>query len=337
MAHRTNINHVLRQRKTLNLALQGGGALGALTWGVLDRLLEEPRLRIEAISGTSAGAMNAAALASGWVKGGRAGARETLSSFWEAVGCSNYPRPSGSSASTQLMIDLSRLFSPYQLNPFDINPLRKIISDLIDFEALRSRRAIRLFIAATRLSTGTLKLFENAELSTEALLASACLPTLSHTIEIDGESYWDGAYSGNPAIYPLLYQCRAADIMVVRLQPMQRDGLPTSAKAIRARMVDFQFNAAFLREMRNLALAKREIEKEWLPLGILARKLKRLNFHLIEADDLIGKMRVEKTLNADLDFLLKLKDEGRARAEGWLEKSAGLLGRSSSVDLNAFV
>jgi NTE family protein len=334
MAHRTKLNHVLRQPRTLNLALQGGGALGALTWGVLDRLLQEPRLRVEAISGTSAGAMNAAALASGWVKGGRAGARETLSSFWEAVGSSNYPRPSGSGA---LMIDLSRLFSPYQLNPFDINPLRKIISDVIDFEALRSRRAIRLFIAATRLSTGTLKLFENAELSTEALLASACLPTLSHAIEIDGESYWDGAYSGNPAIYPLLYQCRAADIMVVRLQPMQRDGLPTSAKAIRARMVDFQFNAAFLREMRNLALAKREIEKEWLPLGTLARKLKRLNFHLIEADDLIGKMRVEKTLNADLDFLLKLKDEGRARAEGWLKKSAGLLGRSSSVDLNAFV
>src|SRR5258706_9585585 len=334
MAHRTKINRVLRQPKTLNLALQGGGALGALTWGVLDRLLQEPRLRIEAISGTSAGAMNAAALAYGCVRGCRACARETGTSVWDAVGFSYYPRPSGSGA---LMIDLSRLFSPYQLNPFDINPLRKIISDVIDFEALRSRRAIRLFIAATRLSTGTLKLFENAELSTEALLASACLPTLSHAIEIDGESYWDGAYSGNPAIYPLLYQCRAADIMVVRLQPMQRDGLPTSAKAIRARMVDFQFNAAFLREMRNLALAKRELEKEWLPLGTLARKLKRLNFHLIEADDLIGKMRVEKTLNADLDFLLKLKDEGRARAEGWLKKSAGLLGRSPSVDLNAFV
>src|SRR5258706_8046535 len=259
MAHRTKPNHVLRQPKTLNLALQGGGALGALTWGVLGRLLQEPRLRIEAISGTSAGAMNAAALASGWVKGGRAGARETLSSFWEAVG--SYRITSGSGASTQLMIDLSRLFSPYQLNPFDINPLRKIISEVIDFKALQSRRAIRLFIAATRLSTSTLKLFENAELSAEALLASACLPTLSHAIEIVGESYWDGAYTGNPAIYPLLYQCRAADIMVVRLQPMQRDGLPTSAKAIRARMVDFQFNAACLREMRNLALAKREIEK----------------------------------------------------------------------------
>ncbi len=205
---------MLRNRKTLNLALQGGGALGALTWGVLDRLLEEPHLHIEAISGTSAGAMNAAALASGWIKGGRDGARETLSSFWEAVGSCNYPLGPRSGASAKLMIDLARLFSPYQLNPFDINPLRKIISKLIDFEALRSPRAIRLFIAATRLSIGTLKLFENAELSVDALLASACLPTLSHAIEIGGESYWDGAYSGNPAIHPLLYQCRAPDIMV---------------------------------------------------------------------------------------------------------------------------
>ena len=328
---------MLRQRKTLNLALQGGGALGALTWGVLDRLLEEPRLRFEAISGTSAGAMNAAALASGWAKGGRSGARDTLSSFWEAVGSANYRVSAGSGASAQFMLDLARLFSPYQLNPFDINPLRKIISEHIDFEALRSRRAIRLFIAATRLSTGTLKLFENAELSTEALLASACLPTLSQAIEIDGESYWDGAYSGNPAIYPLLYQCRASDIMVVRLQPMHREELPTSADAIRARMVDFQFNAAFLREMRSVALAKRELEKEWLPLGKLGRRLKRLNFHLIEADDLIGKMRVEKSLNADLEFLLKLKEEGRTRADAWLEQSAGHLGQRSSIDLNAFV
>ena len=328
---------MLRQRKTLNLALQGGGALGALTWGVLDRLLEEPRLRFEAISGTSAGAMNAAALASGWAKGGQSGARDTLSSFWEAVGSANYRVSAGSGASAQFMLDLARLFSPYQLNPFDINPLRKIISEHIDFEALRSRRAIRLFIAATRLSTGTLKLFENAELSTEALLASACLPTLSQAIEIDGESYWDGAYSGNPAIYPLLYQCRASDIMVVRLQPMHREELPTSADAIRARMVDFQFNAAFLREMRSVALAKQELEKEWLPLGKLGRRLKRLNFHLIEADDLIGKMRVEKSLNADLEFLLKLKEEGRTRADAWLEQSAGHLGQRSSIDLNAFV
>ena len=253
-----------------------------------------------------------------WRQVGSRAAGRVLTSFWQAIGACNYRIGSGSSASTQLMLDLSRLFSPYQLNPFDINPLRKIISEVIDFDALRSRRSIRLFIAATRLSTGTLKLFKNAELSIDALLASACLPTFSQAIEIDGESYWDGAYSGNPAIYPLLYQCRAPDILVVRLQPMQRESLPTSADAIRARVVDFQFNAAFLREMRSLAIAKREIDKEWLPLGKLAKKVKQLNFHLIEADDMIGKMRIEKSFNADLAFLLKLKEEGRQRADAWL-------------------
>jgi NTE family protein len=319
--------------RSLNFALQGGGALGALTWGVLDRLLEEPPLRIEAISGTSAGAMNAAALASGWADGGRHGAKKALAEFWTAIGDSANSLPSA----PRLLVDLSRLFSPHQLNPFDINPLRKIISDRIDFEALRSRRAIRLFIAATRLKTGSLKLFENQELSVDALLASACLPTLNHAIEIDGESYWDGAYSGNPAIYPLLYRCRTRDVMVVRLQPLEREDLPTSADDIRSRMVDFQFNAPFLREMRNFVLAKRAIEKQWIPSGSFARKLKRLNFHLIEADDLIGKMRVEKSLNATPEFLLKLKDEGRNRAETWLERNAGHVGRRSSVDLNAFV
>ncbi|HEX9452268.1 MAG TPA: patatin-like phospholipase family protein [Burkholderiales bacterium] len=317
----------------LNFALQGGGALGALTWGVLDRLLEERHLRIEAISGTSAGAMNAAALASGWSAGGRRGAQQALSDFWAAVGASGSSLP----VSNRLMLDLFRLFSPSQINPFDINPLRKIITEHIDFKALRSRRAIRLFIAATRLRTGALKLFENKEISADALLASACLPTMNHAIEIDGEPYWDGGYSGNPAIYPLLYRCQTPDILIVRLQPMQRDESPTSADAIRARMIDFQFNATFLREMRNFVLAKREVEKQWMPLGNLARKLKRLNFHLIEADDLIGSMRTDKALNATPEFLLKLRDEGRTRADAWLNKNAGLVGRRSSVDLDAFV
>ena len=317
----------------LNLALQGGGALGALTWGVLDRLLDEPRLRIEAISGTSAGAMNAAALASGWAAGGRRGAQKTLADFWEAVGASGRTLP----ASTHLLIDLTRLFSPSQLNPFDLNPLRKIIADNIDFKALRTRGAIKLFIGATRLRTGALKLFENAELSADALLASACLPTMNHAIEIDGEPYWDGGYSGNPAIYPLLYRCRTPDILIVRLQPLQREELPKSADAIRARMIDFQFNATFLREMRNLVLAKREVEKQILPLGKLPAKLKRLNFHLIEADDLIGAMRVDKALRATPESVLELRDEGRIRADLWLDKNAGLVGRRSSVDLEAFV
>ncbi len=318
---------------TLNFALQGGGALGALTWGVLDRLLDERRLRIEAISGTSAGAMNAAALASGWAGGGRRGAQKALEGFWTAIGQAG----SSVTAASRLLVDLSRLFSHHQLNPFDINPLRKIIADRIDFTALRAGGAIRLFIAATKLKTGSLKLFENGDLSVDTLLASACLPTLNQAIEIDGEAYWDGGYSGNPALYPLLYRCRANDVMVVRLQPVERAEIPRSADDIRARMLDFQFNATFLREMRNFVLAKRAIEKQWLTLGSIGRRLKRMNFHLIEADDLIGAMRVDKALNATPEFLLKLRDEGRGRADAWLSRNAPLLGRRSSVDLDAFV
>ncbi len=319
--------------KDLNFALQGGGALGALTWGVLDRLLDEPRLRIEAISGTSAGAMNAAALASGWLAGGRRGAQQCLAEFWGAVGASSRSLP----GSTRLLIDLARLLSPSQLNPLDINPLRKIITEHIDVKSLRSRHAIKLFIGATRLKTGTLKLFENSEISEDALLASACLPTVNHAIEIDGEHYWDGGYSGNPAIYPLLYRCRTPDILIVRLQPLQREGLPTSADAIRARMMDFQFNATFLREMRNLVLAKREVEKQLRPVGHLPIKLKRLNFHLIEADDLLSTLRTEKALRPTPAFLTKLKDEGRKRASRWLRRNAGLVGQRSTVDLDEFV
>jgi NTE family protein len=286
--------------------------------------------------------MNAAALASGLAKGGSKGARESLSDFWNAVGTASFAIGSSTGVHKallpnpqKLLLGLSRFFSPYQLNPFDINPLRAIVSRIVDFEALKSPRAIRLFVAATRVRTGTLRLFENEDLTEEALLASACLPTLHHAIEIDGEPYWDGGYTGNPAIYPLLYRCRSPSIVVVMLQPLRRDELPTSVDAIRSRLTEFQFNSSFLREMRNLTLAKREVEKQWLPLGRLGRRLKRLNFHVVEAEDLISKMRVEKTLNADLGFLLKLKEEGRARAHAWLDRHFDQIGRRSSIDLAA--
>lgn len=326
--------------ETLNLALQGGGALGALTWGVLDRLLEERSLEIEAISATSAGAMNAAMLASGYVRGGRAGARENLSQFWNAIGSASYslPMTAGSasliSGSSKLLVGLTRMFSPYQLNPFDINPLRGIVSRLVDFEALRSPKAIRLFVAATHVRTGTLRLFENRELSEDSLLASSCLPTLHHAIEIDGQGYWDGGYSGNPAIYPLVYRCKSPSILIVMLQPMSRQDLPVSAESIRSRLTEFQFNATFQREMRNFILARKETEKTRLPLGRLERRLQGLDFHLIEADDLISRMQIEKSLNVDLGFLLKLKEEGRARAQAWLEAHSGKLGKASSFDLD---
>lgn len=321
--------------KTINLALQGGGALGALTWGVLDRLLEEKSLAIEAVCATSAGAMNAAMLASGYMHGGRDGARDTLSEFWNAIGSASYSLPLGAgNASSKLLVGLTRMFSPYQLNPFDINPLRGIVARLVDFEALRSRKAIRLFVAATQVRTGALRLFENRDLTEDSLLASSCLPTLHHAIEIDGEPYWDGGYSGNPAIYPLVYQCNSPSIVIVMLQPVSRQELPTSAEAIRSRLTEFQFNATFLREMRNFTLARKEAGKVRLAAGRLERRLQRLDFHLIEADDLISRMQIEKSLNVDLGFLLKLKDEGRARAQAWLAAHYGKIGKTSSLDLD---
>ena len=329
-----------RRRKAITLALQGGGALGALTWGVLDRLLEEPKLKIEAISGTSAGAINAAALTSGYVNGGREGARKSLDEFWSSVGTASYSIGSSTGVHgamlpnpQKLLLGLTRYFSPYQLNPFDINPLRDIVAKVVDFDAVQSRRAIRLFVGATRVRTGTLRLFENRELTSDALLSSACLPTLHHAIEVDGEPYWDGGYSGNPAVYPLIYRCKSPSILVVMLQPLTREDPPTSAQAIRSRLTEFQFNSSFLREMRSIALAKQAIDAQWLPIGSLERRFRKLNFHLIETDDLLARMSIEKTLNADLGFLLKLKEEGRTRAGAWLEKHFDQVGGQSSIDL----
>jgi NTE family protein len=329
-----------RRRKVITLALQGGGALGALTWGVLDRLLEEPKLKIEAISGTSAGAINAATLASGYVKGGREGARKSLDDFWNSMGTASYSIGSSTGVHRallpnpqKLLLGLTRFFSPYQLNPFDINPLRDMVAKVVDFDAVQSRRAIRLFVGATRVRTGTLRLFENRELTSDALLASACLPTLHHAIEIDGEPYWDGGYSGNPAVYPLIYRCKTPSILVVMLQPLTREDPPTTAQAIRSRLTEFQFNSSFLREMRSIALAKQAIDAQWLPIGRLERRFRKLNFHLIETDDLLARMSIEKALNADLAFLLKLKEEGRIRAGAWLENHFDQVGGESSVDL----
>lgn len=328
------------KRKKLNLALQGGGALGALTWGVLDRLLEEPEIEIEAISGTSAGAMNAAVFASGLALGGRDGARKALDEFWSAVGSASYSIGSSTGMHKALvpnpqrmLLGLTRYFSPYQLNPFDINPLRDIVGKVVDFDALRSRGATRLFVGATRVRTGTLRLFENQELTPDALLASACLPTVHHAIEIDGEPYWDGGYSGNPAVYPLIYGCKSPSILVVMLQPLARPDSPTSAQAIRNRLTEFQFNSSFLREMRSIALAVQAIKRQRLSLGRLERRFASLNFHLIETDNLLAHMSLDKALNADMGFLTKLKEEGRTRADTWIGKNLDQVGRRSTIDL----
>ncbi len=334
----------LKRAHSVSLALQGGGALGALTWGVLDRLLDEPRLSFDGISGSSAGAMNAVAVAQGLAAGGRQAARNKLEELWRAIAGASPAiempfgdtRTASPPPSSLFLLGLLRFFSPYQFNPFDFNPLRSIVERLFDFEQLRRVRPVHLFIGATRVDTGALRLFRGAELTADHLLASACLPALQQAVMIDGAAYWDGGYAANPAIYPLVYDCASHDIVVVMLQPLVRKETPRTAEAIRRRLTEIQFNATFLREMRALALAQREVARGlFRSFGRLDRRLRSLYLHLIEADDLISKMDAAKSLNTSLPFLLRLKEEGQRRADQWLVDHGGKLGRQSSVDLGA--
>src|SRR5580698_2336644 len=253
----------------IDLALQGGGSHGAFTWGVLDRLLEEPRFHIAAISGTSAGAMNAAILADGWIAGGAKGAREALERYWRKVSRAAAFSPLQRSPLDRLMgrwsldtspvylaMDLmTRVLSPYDLNPFGLNPLRTILAESIDFERL-SRSPILLFITATNVRTGRGRIFRNAEITADVLLASACLPTMFRAVEIDGEAYWDGGYAGNPTITPLVRECRSHDTILVQINPVERQGTPRSASDILNRLNEVSFNAVLLKELRMIALLR---------------------------------------------------------------------------------
>ena len=332
------------QKPSLSLALQGGGAHGAYTWGVLDRLLEAG-IRIDGISGTSAGAMNAVALAHGWTAGGADGARAALADFWQAVGDSvpfhvellnslNSTTDGALPTPMNVMMGFMRLFSPYQLNPFELNPLRDVVRAQFDFERLRCDCPLKLFIAATTVRTGKVRLFHTAELSEAALLASACLPTLHHAVEIDGEHYWDGGFTANPAIYPLLYECSTPDILMVLLNPLQRDDAPRSAEDISARSMELGFSTTFLREMRMIAHARQYIAETagWMPLGRLERKLVGQRFHLIEARELAEAGSASK-LNAASGFLTELHTLGRSRADEWLRKQYRHVGRKETVDV----
>jgi len=330
-------------RPDIALALQGGGAHGAFTWGVLDHLLESGRFHPAAISGTSAGAMNAIALAQGWMDGGAEGARAALTRFWTAVGTrvpfdlltsGDSARP-GLNATARTLMHWTRLLSPYQFNPLGTNPLREVLVDQIDFDGLRRRSAQRLFIAATHANSGRLRLFERHELTIDAALASACLPTLHHAVQIDGEPYWDGGYSANPALFPLA-RSGVQDLLIVSLMPLQYPLTPRSAEEIQARTLEFAFNATFVREACLLAEASAEARRTaWPFAGRLERRLRRLHFHLIDAHDDLGELAGETRLIAHLPFLENLRMLGRARAERWLAAHGHDVGRRSSVDLAA--
>jgi len=327
--------------KDVTLGLQGGGSHGAFTWGVLERLLEEERITIKGISGVSAGAMNAVVFAHGFTVGGREGARQALKDFWDAI-ATEAPFHStlvdapprlgqGLSASAtpalKALLFLTRFFSPYQLNPFDVNPLRDILLSQLDFGVLRTSCRIELFIAATRVSTGTLRLFRTKELTVDALLASSCLPSLHHSIEIDGESYWDGGLTANPPVLPLLHQCSADDVILVLLHPAPSPHTPRTAEEISERLSEIGFGATLSTELEGLMLAKREAGRGLFSIGRFERRLRRLHLHLIDSPEFMSQLSSLSKANRESTFIKALHDEGRNRAELWLEKNFDLVGK----------
>ncbi|MGQ0664008.1 MAG: patatin-like phospholipase family protein [Pseudomonadota bacterium] len=330
--------------KRISLALQGGGAHGAFTWGVLERLLDEERLEIEGISGTSAGAMNGAVLAHGMIEGGRQGARDSLARFWQRIGemarlspiqPSWIDRMFGAgrldfSPAFHAFDALSRLFSPYQYGLADFNPLRDVLNEFCDFDRLNRASAIKLFACATNIRNGKIKVFGPGELSVEALLASACLPLLFRAVEIDGEHYWDGGYVGNPALFPLLYRCAASDVVLVEVNPLRNPAIPTTARDILDRMNDLAFNSALMREMRAIAFVTRLIDEKRL---VDPDYLRKIHFHMIEAEEIIAGLGASSKFNADWGFLQALHELGVGRAEAWIAANFDSIGARSTIDI----
>ena len=290
--------------------------------------------------------MNAICLADGLLRGGREGARAALARFWTAVAGSSPFDRSGKAAgemapALKLMLQWTDHLSPEQLNPLDLNPLRDILAEQIDFAALRERCPIKLFIAATHANSGKLRIFRNAELSVDCLLASACLPTIHRSIIIDGEPYWDGGYSANPAVFPLFYECTAADTLLVLLTPLRYDEAPDSAQDIRTRLRELAFNATFLREMRMFAHIREQISQttrpRWLPRWLQCSRFEQhindVRFHAITADALLKTLPAESKLAVNLSFFERLRDSGRAHAEDWLKTNHAHLGHRATLDL----
>lgn len=329
----------------IDLALQGGGAHGAYTWGVLDRLLEEPHLVIEGISGTSAGSMNAAILTSGYTEHGREGARAALADFWQRVSKSAFASPfqrgpldilqgkwTLDNSPMFVAFDLlSRFFSPYDLNPGALNPLREILSESIRFDAL-ANASIKLFITATNVHTGRGKVFHNAEITPDVLLASACLPTMFQAIEIDGEPYWDGGFSGNPTITPLVQECTSSDTVLVQINPVERTGTPVTARDILNRINEVAFNATLLKELRMIAL----LQQVAISGASESAHWAKMRIHRISSNKMIN-LGYSSKLNAEWPFLCMLRDEGRRDAATFLKQHGKDLNKRSTFDLSALL
>ncbi|MEO8248162.1 MAG: patatin-like phospholipase family protein [Burkholderiales bacterium] len=326
----------------LNLALQGGGAHGAFTWGVLDGLLQDDSVEFEGLSGSSAGALNAVLFAEGWRKGGREGARRALDEFWAELGhqvpfeffVTGEGETIALSPASRLMMKWARQFSPEQMNPSGRNPLRDLLLEHIDFAALARASPFKLFVGATQAATGKLRVFREREMSVDVLLATSCLPQLHRAVTIEGESYWDGGFSANPPVFPLFYDCDCADVLLVLLSPLRHQRAPKSAHEIEQRALELSFSANFMREMRVFMDTTAMARSSWLPLGSLERRLRKQRFHMIHPQDQAIMQRTETKLIAHAPFLAFLRARGLLAAQGWLKQHLPAVGQQSSVNLN---
>jgi len=336
-----NVRRLFKRNVRVNLALQGGGAHGAFTWGALDRLLEDDDLEIGWVSATSAGAINAVAVAAGLSEGGKEIARQKLREVWEAVQQSGVPdlvrlNPFlyGLSRAPQLA-QMASLWSPYEFNPLGFDPLRRLLSDTIDFAKLREHSPIELLIAATEVATGRARLFRRCEITVDAVLASACLPTLHHAVQIDGVAYWDGGFSANPDIKSLAMESPVEDTLIVQLNSMVREDLPTGTREISLHAYRLAFNAPLIREVE-LIEAVRETMQGRIggPRGRFG-KLASHRFHLIDAGRHTGTLSADSTMKPDRELLAHLFNAGRDEADKWLIRHRASIGRRSTVDLKA--
>ncbi len=329
--------------KTISLALQGGGAHGAYSWGVLDRLLADDRLRIEGISGTSAGAMNAVVLAHGMVKGGSTGARDALKCFWDSIadmpGFGAFTNPLVEKYVLHWQLDqlpqyqffdqLSRSLSPYQLNPFNVNPLRQLLKKFVDFELIQKTDHLSLFVSATNVRTGRARIFSRPEITLDALLASACLPYLFQAVEIDGDPYWDGGFVGNPPLWPLYETMTTPDLMLVNINPLERVGTPANARDIINRMNEISFNSTLMLEMRSVDFVQRLLNDNKLD----PKKYRRIYMHMVDAEDRLRAYDASSKLNNDRGFIDELFTIGYQTAELWLQNHFDDLGQRPTVNI----
>jgi len=335
--------------KRINLALQGGGAHGAFTWGVLEHLLSDERLAIEGISGASAGAVNAVMLADGLARGGRAEAEKRLADFWRAVSSTGNLPPVQRAVMERLLSfmplegspvqawfdALSRYFSPYDVNPLNINPLKDLIDRFVDFDALRNFADLQIFISVTNVQTGRIRVFSREKITADVVMASACLPLLFRAVEIDGVPYWDGGYLGNPPIFPFFGTTSTEDVLVVQINPLIRHKTPTSSTEIMNRINEITFNSSLLSEYRAIEFVARLIDQGRLPRGTGPGEYRRINVHRILLDRFGSHLDAASKLSTDYDFFEVLRVDGRRAARRFLDEHFDDIGVRSTVDLRA--